>query len=513
MTDIAFLKELQTPNVYPHKCGDIRMVETHISWVLLTGVFAYKLKKPVNFGFLDFSTLEKRHYYCNEECRCNAVFAPEIYCGVVAVTIDANGRIEVGGNGEIVEYAVKMHQFDDANQLDHLLERDQLQGQSLRNFATDLASIYRRLPNPIIDSVAETADRILARTRENFDTLESLSCTESYSATLRRLEHWSVQLHQRLSGQFEERIRDGWIRERHGDLHLSNLVKTEQGVRAFDCIEFSADLRCIDAIDDIAFLVMDLAVRERADLAYDFIDSYLEATGDYSGACLLRYYAVYRSLVRAKVAALQLSQTFTLEGSARLAAHIEWANRVATSVTGRITLMCGPSGSGKSWLAERLVPHMSAIRLRSDIVRKQLAGLEISQASGSTLDGGIYTTERSDAVYTRLLELTEALTTRGENVIVDATFLSSQWRSRFRALAASNHSDCVVTVCEAAPDILERRVVARYNAGGDPSEATPDVLRRQLETLEPLGLDERMIRVCTSEDVDIRAVVAQLNSA
>jgi uncharacterized protein len=509
--DPALLKTLQTPSAYPHACGTIRRVETHISWVFLTGEFAYKLKKPVDFGFLDFSTLEKRHYYCNEECRCNTVFAPEIYCGVVAITIDANGRLEVDGSGEIVEYAVKMRQFDDANQLDHLLERDELQGPLLRNFAVDLASIYRRLPNPVNHSVADAADRILVRTRENFDTLETLPCAEAYSATLHRLKQWSVELHQRLSGKFAERVRDGWIRERHGDLHLSNLVKTEQGVRAFDCIEFSADLRCIDAIDDIAFLFMDCVVRERADLAYDFIDSYLEATGDYSGACLLRYYAVYRSIVRAKVAALQLAQAFNRDASARLSAHIEWANLVATSVTGRITLMCGPSGSGKSWLAERLVPRLSAIRIRSDIVRKQIAGLAITQASGSTLGGGIYTVANSDAVYARLLELTEALIALGEHVIVDATFLTRQWRSRFQSLAADYQSDCVVVVCEAPPDVLERRVAERYNAASDPSEATPEVLHRQLETLEPLESKERMIRVATSEDVDIGQVVARLN--
>ncbi|MFT4564763.1 MAG: aminoglycoside phosphotransferase family enzyme [Gammaproteobacteria bacterium] len=392
----------------------------------MTGGFAYKLKKPVGFGFLDFSTLEKRHYYCDEECRCNAFFAPEIYCGVVAVTIDENDRIEVGGSGEIIEYAVKMRQFDDSKQLDHLLERDQLSGKMLRIFATDLASIYRSLPKLANGSIAGSADRVFARTCENFDTLENTLSAQTYTATLNGLKKWSVESYKRLSLHFDERACDGWIRERHGDLHLSNLIQTEQGIRAFDCIEFSVELRCIDAIDDIAFLFMDCAVRGPADLAYDFIDSYLETTGDYSGVCLLRYYAVYRSLVRAKVASLQLSQASNLDASAR---HIEWANTTATSSTGRITVMCGPSGSGKSWLAERLVPHLRAIRLRSDIVRKQLAGLESTQASASDLDGGIYTTASSEAVYSRLLELTDALITSGENVIVDATFLSGQWRA------------------------------------------------------------------------------------
>ncbi len=491
----------------------ISLLETHISWVFLTGEYAYKLKKPVDFGFLDFSTLPKRQYYCEEECRCNAVFAPEIYCGVVPIVKDMDGRFRVDGDGEIVEYAVKMRQFDNDNQLDHLLEDGRLTGEMLRCFAKDLSMIYSDLPKIIDDPTIRRDDRVLTPVCENFRVLETTQAARSHEAILATLRSWSIERYEQLRDVFSERVRQDWIRERHGDLHLSNLVLTADGIRAFDCIEFSEELRRIDAVDDIAFLFMDCAVRNRSDLAYTFVDGYLEATGDYSGSRLLRFYAIYRSLVRAKVAALQLAQSFNEDAATRLDKHIDWANQIANFSTGRVILMCGPSGSGKSWLAERLVPHVPGIRVRSDIVRRQLAGLDRLQSSGSALDHGIYNSAMGEAVYDRLLELTEDLIAAGENVIVDATFLSRSNRAAFQSFAATRNRPCIVVQCEARPDVLRHRVVQRLNSGSDPSEATPAVLDRQLEMFEPAGRDEPSIRVYTDQDLDVEAIAAELTRA
>jgi aminoglycoside phosphotransferase family enzyme/predicted kinase len=510
--DPAFVAALHDPRAYPHDCGDVRLLETHISWVFLTGEYAYKLKKPVDFGFLDFSTLSKRRYYCEEECRCNSVFAPEIYCGVVSVVKDIDGRFHIGGDGEIVEYAVKMRQFDTENQLDHLLERGRLTGQMLRRFAKDIAAIYRDLPE-IADALKPTReDRILHPLCENFRSLMAAQAAQDYHAILARLRTWSIAMYEQMRDQFADRVHEGWIRERHGDLHLSNLVLTDNGIRAFDCIEFSEQLRQIDAVDDIAFLFMDCAVRGHEDLAYTFVDGYLEATGDYSGAPLLRFYAIYRSLVRAKVAALQLAQSFDDGAAKRLDRHIDWARKIVNLPAGHIVLMCGPSGSGKSWLAERLVPYIPGIRIRSDIVRRQLAGLDRTQASGSDLDSGIYKQAMGEAVYARLLELTGDLIAVGENVVVDAAFLSSANRATFQAFARKQGCKCVVVQCDAQPDVLRQRVVLRLASGDDPSEATLAVLDRQLESFDLPGPDEQTIRVRTDHDVDIQHIITQLNA-
>jgi aminoglycoside phosphotransferase family enzyme/predicted kinase len=495
---------------YPHPCRDIRLVETHISWVFLTGEFAYKLKKPVNFGFLDFSTLQKRRYFCEEECRCNSTFAPDLYLGVVAIGLDANRQYRVGSDADAIEYAVKMRQFDDSYQLDRMLDRDTLTAPMLRQFANDLAAIYQTLA-PLSDSSSlGCADQILAPVIDNFDALDGLSASRLYAKNLARLRQWSMTMHEHLSDLLDERAREGAIRERHGDLHLSNLVQTDAGILAFDCIEFSPPLRKIDAINDIAFLFMDCAVRNRQDLAYSFIDSYLESSGDYPGIRLLRFYAVYRSMVRAKVAALRLEQTPDSDAAQRLKQHINWADETISAATGQVVLMCGPSGSGKSWLAKRLAPHLPAIRIRSDIVRREFAGLDRTESSSSDLDSGIYTPTMSENVYMRLLALTRGLIDSGETVIVDATFLSAKHRATFQTWAETSRCRCVVVQCEAPRDCLEQRVVDRLGARTDPSEATLEVLDQQLQGFEPPEDGEHTIRVRTDNEVDVAQLARQI---
>ncbi len=354
------------------------------------------------------------------------------------------------------------------------------------------------------------ADQILVPMLENFRVLESVAEVHAYARVLRRIKNWTVAMHEQLHDLFEGRAQGGCIRERHGDLHLSNLVCTEAGIRAFDCIEFNPKLRMIDAVNDIAFLFMDCSVRTRQDLAYSFVNSYLEATGDYAGACLLRFYAVYRSIVRAKVAALRLNQAFDETTQRRLDVHIEWAGRTIDGAVGTVVLMCGPSGSGKSWLAERLAPHLPGIRIRSDIVRRELTGLGRERSSGSALGSGLYSAAIGKAVYARLLELMRALAAAGEAVIVDATFLAAAERAEFQASAAAGGYDCIVVQCEVPRYLLEQRVVERLASETDPSEATLEVLHRQLGIFEPPRADEQVIRVRTDREVDMARLVEEI---
>ena len=504
MSAESLIDALHDPAAYPHPCSSIRLIETHISWVFLTGEFAYKLKKPLDFGFLDFTTLEKRAFYCREELRCNRRFAPDLYLDCVPVNRAPDGRLRIGGAGELIEWAVKMREFDVDEQVDHVLERGELEASLLRRFAGQLTAIYADAPAPPAAVEQFGAAHIAEPVMENFHELERLRSDPDERAALGRIRIWTERRNAQLQRAFDERARTGQVRECHGDLHLANLVRHDDEIVAFDCIEFSEALRTIDPICDIAFLFMDCAVRGRDDLAYAFVDAYFDASADYSGAALLRYYAVYRSLVRAKIAALRLQQSADPETAARFAAHLEWADRATAPGAASLVLMCGVSGSGKSWLAERLAPAVPAVRLRSDVARGTM-----SSTGGDA--NARYTSARRRAVYAQLLDDARAILAGGEHVIVDATFTDRATRAVFADMARGAGSACVVIHCTASRATLEGRIARRQRDGLDPSEATVAVLRRQLEQFEPPGADERVVPVATDASVDLDDLVRALS--
>lgn len=482
-------ESLLDPGAYPHPCGQIEVIETHISWVVLTGQFAYKLKKPVRFTFVDFSTLEQREHFCREELRCNRQFAPSLYLDVVKLVRDGR-RLRVDGTGEAVEWAVKMRQFPSEAQLDRMLARNALDGSLLQAFGRDLAHRHRRLPFRRLAG-SELEARVLAPVRENFTDIEALPWAAPYRAPLERARSGSEAQARRQAGTLSVRLRDGWIRECHGDLHLANLVQVESGVVAFDCLEFNAALRWIDPQSDVAFLFMDCLVRSRADLGYGFLDGYLEVSGDYGGVRLLPFYAAYRSMVRAKVAALRHGQAEGAEGPVvdaleeRFRSHVRWAADWLHRPPGRLILTCGLSGSGKSYVAERLVPRLPAVRLRSDVARKVLAGLTPDQPASAPVGQGLYSTAERESAYDWLALVAEDLLRSGENVIVDATFLDPSRRERFLELGRRSGRSAAVLFCDAPIELLQERIRRRAREGGDPSDADLEVLEYQRRSFVP----------------------------
>jgi hypothetical protein len=504
-----FLLELTQPRAYPHPCTTIELIQTHISWVLLTGEFAYKLKKPVDFGFLDFSTLALRRHYCAEEVRLNRRFAQALYLDVVAITRSA-GRVRVGGDGEVIEYAVRMRQFDGALQLDRRLADGRLEANDLVAFAASLAAVHAVLPRCDDERPFGTPTAVLGPVRENFAQIAGSPFADVHADRIAEIARWSETQHVALSALIAQRRADGFVRECHGDLHLSNLVALDDGIHAFDCIEFSEGLRWIDVISDAAFLVMDCAVRGRNDLAYSFLNAYLEATGDYAGGALLGFYLVYRSMVRAKVAALQ-AQSADDAALLRFEAHVRFAAERASNTRGALILMCGLSGSGKSWLAERLVPALPALRVRSDVERKRLAGLAADARSGSAVDAGLYAREQSDAVYAWLASAAAALVTGGESAIIDATFLTTARRRTFRDEATRLGRPFVIVHCTASPDVLAARIERREREAKDASEATLEVLEAQRRNHEPpTAAEGTVIAVDTGAAFDIETIAQRI---
>jgi aminoglycoside phosphotransferase family enzyme/predicted kinase len=510
------LHGLMGKQAYAHACRHIALTETHISWVLLTGNFAYKLKKPVRFSFLDFSTLERREHFCREELRCNRSFAPELYIDVVPVYQHADNTISMGGTpgpaDTLLEWAVKMHQFDPDAQLDRLLEHTGITPTMLADFGGALAAQHAALPR-LTATASEIEQRVFEPVQDNFSEIAATGLQAAHATELTQTRELSAGLGRQLLPLIQERLQDGFMRECHGDLHLSNLVLIDAAVVAFDCLEFNANLRWIDTISDVAFLFMDCHERDRHDLAYAFLNGYLDASGDYQGAELLGYFAAYRSMVRAKVAALRWEQDHQEDAETRFVTHLQWAKAQLERPTGTLILMCGLSGAGKSYLAERLAPLLPAIRLRSDIARKTLAGLTALEQTDSPIGGGLYHPATSDASFNYLAGLAEALLRGGDNVIVDATFIEKQRRAEFLQLAQRVGTKVQIVYCTAHVDVLRARITARSAAGTDPSEATTEVLDMQLGKFTAPQAPEPVIEMATDKvlsDADLMALVELL---
>ncbi|HGG58322.1 MAG TPA: aminoglycoside phosphotransferase [Gammaproteobacteria bacterium] len=504
------IEGLRETSAYPHPVDNPRVIETHISWVILTGENAYKIKKAVRFGFLDFSTLEKRKRYCEEELRLNRRFAPDMYREVVPIT-GTTERPVVGGDGKALEYAVRMRQFDQQLLLDQLARRGELDSRIIDEMAAVIARFHekadRNPPDPAFGSPA----RVSHWSAENFEEIARVIDLPTISRRLNALRRGVNRAFSAIESLLEARRGAGWVRECHGDLHLGNMALIDQRVTPFDCIEFNPELRWIDVVNEIAFVAMDLEFRGLRGHGWRFVNRYCQATGDFEGLALLRYFVAYRALVRAKVSALQVRDD--PEGLPEaFGNYLALAERWVDWRRPWLMITHGLSGSGKSTVAGRVSEVLPAIWLRSDLERKRLFGLAPTEDSGSSVGGGIYTTSASEQTYRRLASLAEILLRAGLPVIVDASFLQADWRQTFRDLAQAAGSSFVIIDCVAATDVLERRIANRLRAGTDPSEADLAVLKRQLATRDPLTDEEQRqtLRLDTQQSVDETALGAIL---
>lgn len=481
---------LLEPKRYPGAVQRVDLVQTHISWVLLAGDFAYKIKKPVKLSFLDFSTLSARQRYCENELRLNRRFAPDLYLEVLAIGNTPQDP-QWGGAGTPIEYAVKMRRFDEAGRLDRVCARGELQASHLSDLADTLSAFHRAAAVAPQDSPFGAPPQVIGPMRDNFDALLEGLPSKDLPDRLKALRDWTEAKFAQLTPLLQARKQAGWVRECHGDLHLANLVLIAGRVRLFDGIEFSDRLRWIDVASEVAFTYVDLIAHQQSGLADWFIDEYLSRTGDYEAALLLRFYGVYRAMVRAKVAAIRTRQTQD-DGSQALA-YIALAERLMTPPASRLVITHGLSGCGKSVASNQLLlsdASASTLRLRSDVERKRLFGLSGSERSGAPLNEGIYAANAHGLTYDHLLEQARRLLRAGWSVVVDATFLRRTDRDAFRALARECHVAFSILAPQATPKQLRERILARAAQGQDASEATLDVLAQQMRTLEPLGPDE-----------------------
>ncbi|HEB76921.1 MAG TPA: aminoglycoside phosphotransferase [Methylothermaceae bacterium] len=506
------IRALLKPDPYDHSTESIHYRETHISWIILTGPFAYKIKKPVDFGFLDFSTLEKRRFYCHEELRLNRRLAPQLYLEVVKIT----GRPEaprMGGPGPILEYAVKMRQFDEANLLAELAEHGRLSEAHILPLAHRIARFHRQAERAGADDPYGEPEVIQAAALENFRQIDTRRLGESVQAIVAELEAWTRESFVRLKPFMTQRKHGGWIRECHGDLHLGNIVLWQGQPLPFDCIEFNPALRWIDVISEIAFTVMDLAARGYCPLGFRFLNEYLSDTGDYPGVKLLRYYLVYRAMVRAKIAWLSAAQQEQPgEQISTCQRYLDLAREFSRPQRPVLYITYGFSGSGKSYACRRLAAHLPALHLRSDVERKRLAGLAAGAVTQSGLGKGIYSADFTERTYGKLLEDARTILDAGFGVIVDATFLRRKYRDRFRQLADDLRVPFRILDFRAEETVLRQRIAARQQQRRDPSEADLTVLEYQLRHHDPLDESERAVTVTfdTSHGFELQSALSRL---
>ncbi|NOX08207.1 MAG: AAA family ATPase [Gammaproteobacteria bacterium] len=520
MNNIAarLIESLQNPAIYPHEVTGLSVLETHISWVILTGRYAYKIKKPVNFGFLDFSTLEKRRHYCEEEVRRNACLAADIYLGVVAITGNPDSPV-LDGDGEVLEYAVRMREFNPHNELDKCLARGELRAEHIRLLAKKVARFHQQIM--VADSASSYGgnEAILAPSMENLDQIKTLIGDEVESV-IDPVRQWMMQAWDQLRPVFEGRKAGGYIRECHGDLHLHNIALDQGDLLIFDCIEFNPDLYWIDVMSEIAFTVMDLDDRQQSQLAWIFLNYYLQQTGDYEGLSVLRFYLVYRAMVRAKVDCIRAHQ----EGVSahdrdqilnEFRSYLDLAKQYIDHKKPLLVITHGLSGSGKTLIASQLAPVLGAVHLRSDIERKRLFGLAETASSGASINTGIYNKEATEKTYQQLFDITKKAIQSGFNVIVDAAFLEQDRRQLFYELSLALGMPCYILDCQAPEAELAMRISQRQRAGNDASEADLDVLKHQLKTAAPLTPAEtlRSIPIDTCQILNINKILSTVNRA
>jgi hypothetical protein len=472
----------------------VRLVETHISWVVLTGHYAYKIKKAVDLGFLDFSSLQARQHYCDEEIRLNRRLAPGIYLDVIP--IGGSRENPVLGAQPAIEYAVRMRRFAASKQLDRLLASNKILPQHIDSLAATMARFHGDLPAAEANSSFGSAEVIRLDAEQNFAQLQALLTEQRDVASLAALRSASNGEYAAHRSLFEQRLVQGYVRECHGDLHLGNIVLVDGQPVPFDGIEFNPALRWIDVMSEIAFTVMDLLHYRRADLAWRFLNAWLEATGDYAGIRLLRFYLVYRAMVRAKVGAIRAAQpgmsaraTTEAQESSRgylaLAADCLARNKAALIITH------GLPGSGKTTFAQIALERLQGIRLRSDVERKRLFGLSPLADSRASTGIDLYSAEITQRTYARLHDLARELLRAGYTVIVDAAFLKQAERARFRQLAAEMSVPFVIASLQAGNETLRARIMQRHRDANDASEADIAVLEKLLQAHEPLAPQEQ----------------------
>lgn len=511
----ALVRAMKQPDFYPGHPGRVEFCQTHISYVFLIDEYVFKVKKPVRFSFLDYSTLDKRLHYCREEVRLNRRLAPDVYLGVVPIW-RSDGEFVLGDGigtprgGKIVDYAVKMRRLDDERSLAGLIRKGRAGLNEIRAIARTIAHFHASAPS---DRAAQYGgpSTVWQRIENNFEETKAFESVTHSRRDRELLWQYSREFFESRKGLLENRVKEGRVREGHGDLRAEHVYVSLPGaISIVDCVEFSESLRTCDGVSEIAFLAMDLDFLDAQDLSHELVAVYAKATSDPQVQELFPFYATYRALVRAKVECLKSAEAEIPEedrnaARSRAQRYFDLAFRYATGHRRpAILLVCGMVGTGKSSLARRLSDRTGFPAFNSDVVRKQLAGLEPTSRSPDSLEGEIYSQAFTDKTYAALDAKAEEILAAGKGVIIDATFNLPAHRERLRSLAERRNAPFLFVECAAAETEIRSRLEARAQRSGEVSDATWEVFERLKVGFTPLGEipDRHRLRVKTDQAID-----------
>ena len=508
----SLINSLLQPDCYPHPVTiPIRVIETQVSWVLLTGEYVYKIKKELNFGFLDFSTLDKRQYYCEEELRLNQRLAPDIYQAVVTISGSENlpsisatllitepekAQQPLSLNPQsytVIEYAVRMRQFDPESGLDKLLQQNKFEAPWIEQLAEQLAKFHQQLPTVASNSPWGEPSNIWQLVSDNYLHTLDFCTDEADLEHLTKLYTQTTEQYMALEATFRERRKLGFIRECHGDLHLGNVTLFENKLRLFDCIEFNLQFRWIDTCSDLAFLLMDLEANGKYSWANITLNRYLELSGDYQCLQILNFYKSFRSMVRAKVATLGPSanhQSFVKY--LRLTQHYQRSSKPT------LILMHGLSGSGKSYVSRKIIKNIPAIRISSQVQRERLHKELLKK--GKKLD--LHSPEINARLSQHLLTLAQNILKMGYSVVVDGTFLKQHFRQNYLNLAEQLNIQITIVSCVCEEKLLKARLVRGINTRSNASNFSLERLAHQLTYQQPLCDQQQQFQVKANTDDD-----------
>ncbi len=476
------ISQMLLADFYSHEVTEpIVLIQTHISFVLLTGKYAYKVKKPMYFGFLDFSTLEKRHFYCQEELRLNRRLAPNLYLQVLGISSNSQGGFEFCAESSVdaTEYAIQMLQFPQEQLLINVFEQNKLTFAHVADIGKQLSEFHAKANTNEHISSFGTAAGLKAVADDNYAMTEKYIGLAQTQTQLDQTRAYTDKCFVLNADLFRDRLAQGKIRECHGDLHLKNICLVDNKVQIFDCIEFNEPFRNTDVLYDAAFLVMDLQYRGRPDLANAFLNNYLELANDYDGVLLLPLFCSMRAYIRAKVTSFLLDDANIPEpvkavAKQEAADYYKLAHEYTQPRPGKIYMMSGLSGTGKSTTARALSHKIEAIHLRSDAIRKHLAGIDLKQRG----DAEIYSPEMTKRTYDELLRLGIKLAGNGFAVILDAKYDRVSLRSEVIAAANSSQISLEIIFCHADLETLNQRLQERGE--NDIADATPEILANQI---------------------------------
>jgi aminoglycoside phosphotransferase family enzyme/predicted kinase len=511
----GLIAALADPQVYPEATSGVRFVQTQMSCVFLTDEYAYKIKKPVNLGYVDYTTLEKRRYFCEREIELNRRLCPGAYLGVVPITFDGF-KFAFEGKGEVAEYAVRMRRLPDERLLDNLLRQNAVTPKMMDTIAHKLAEFHKTAEtNEHVDAFGSVAT-ITQNTEENFSQTQKYLGRSISETQLNKIKEYTRGFIRDNKEIFERRVKEGRTRDCHGDLHAAHICFCHD-LCIFDCIEFNERFRYCDVASEVAFLAMDLDHYGRADLDRRFVKEYIARSGDTDIPKLLNFYKCYRAYVRGKVASFKLDDPLVSEDDRKesLAVARGYFDLASAYIRSRslLIIMVGLVGSGKTTLANALVQRLGAVHISSDVMRKRLAGIPETEHRYDEPTSGIYSPEFTRKTYDTIFAQAGDLLKDGASVILDAAFLRQSERERARTMSQELDADFLVVECRLSPELTQKRLLQRCGEVSA-SDGRWEIYQRQSGWFEPVKGDppESYILIDTSQPLaqNIRQVLDRI---